>query len=36
SNENRIGEMIEFGATKKIFTNPLDSRTREYVFPHLS
>jgi len=25
------GELIEFGATEKIFTNPEDSRTEEYV-----
>lgn len=36
SNENRIGEMIEFGATKKMFTNPFDCRTREYVFDYLN
>jgi phosphate transport system ATP-binding protein len=31
ANQNRICEMIEFGLTSKIFTNPLDSRTREYI-----
>jgi len=36
SNENRICSMIEFGPTTKIFTNPLDYRTREYVFPRLN
>ncbi|MBW4558186.1 MAG: phosphate ABC transporter ATP-binding protein [Trichormus sp. ATA11-4-KO1] len=36
SNEHRIGEMVEFGTTKKIFTNPLDCRTRDYVFARLS
>ena len=25
------GELIEFGATEKIFTNPLDNRTEQYV-----
>lgn len=34
-NENRIGQMVEFGTTKKIFSNPLDSRTRDYVFSRL-
>jgi phosphate transport system ATP-binding protein len=32
SNENRITQMVEFGTTNKIFTNPVDSRTRDYVF----
>ncbi|MCG6134432.1 MAG: phosphate ABC transporter ATP-binding protein [Nostoc sp. LLA-1] len=36
NNENRIGEMVEFGATKKIFTNPLDSRTRDYIFARIA
>jgi phosphate transport system ATP-binding protein len=35
-NENRVGQMVEFGATKKIFSNPLDSRTREYVLARLN
>jgi phosphate transport system ATP-binding protein len=35
-NENRIGEMVEFGTTKKIFNNPVDVRTRNYIFNHLS
>ena len=35
-NENRIGEIVEFGTTKKIFSTPLDSRTRDYVFAHLN
>jgi phosphate transport system ATP-binding protein len=35
-NENRIGEMVEFGTTQKIFTNPIDYRTREYIFDHLN
>ena len=25
------GELVEFGATEKIFTNPDDARTEEYV-----
>jgi phosphate transport system ATP-binding protein len=28
---NRIGRLIEFDATEKIFTNPTDSRTEDYV-----
>ncbi|MDB9372089.1 phosphate ABC transporter ATP-binding protein [Nodularia sphaerocarpa] len=36
TNENRIGEMVEFGTTKKIFSNPLDFRTRDYIFSHLN
>ncbi|MEA5505256.1 phosphate ABC transporter ATP-binding protein [Halotia wernerae UHCC 0503] len=36
SNENRIGQMVEFGITKKIFSNPCDSRTRDYVLTRLN
>lgn len=36
SHENRIGRLIEFGSTHRIFTNPLDSRTRDYVLARLS
>ena len=28
---NRIGRLIEYDATEKIFTNPTDSRTEDYV-----
>lgn len=35
-NEHRVGELVEFGATKKIFNNPLNSRTREYVITRMS
>ncbi|MEH2166599.1 MAG: phosphate ABC transporter ATP-binding protein [Nostoc sp.] len=35
SNENRITQMVEFGTTNKIFTNPVDSRTRDYVFARI-
>jgi phosphate transport system ATP-binding protein len=31
TDESRIGEMVEFGATKQIFNEPLDQRTRDYV-----
>ena len=31
TDESRIGQMIEFGSTEQIFTNPLDRRTRDYV-----
>ncbi len=36
SYENRIGRLVEFGSTHKIFTNPLDSRTRDYVLARMS
>ena len=29
--EDRAGELIEFGPTKKIFTNPNDERTLDYI-----
>ena len=29
--EDRAGEMVEFGATNEIFTNPKDSRTEGYI-----
>lgn len=31
TDESRIGQMVEFGATTQIFNNPLDERTRDYV-----
>ncbi|HEU0168314.1 MAG TPA: phosphate ABC transporter ATP-binding protein PstB [Chloroflexota bacterium] len=31
SNEQRAGEMVEFGATRTIFTNPSDQRTENYI-----
>jgi phosphate transport system ATP-binding protein len=31
TDETRIGQMVEFGATEQIFSNPLDERTRDYV-----
>lgn len=31
TDESRIGQMVEFGATGQIFRNPLDQRTRDYV-----
>ncbi|WP_375469226.1 phosphate ABC transporter ATP-binding protein PstB [uncultured Nostoc sp.] len=31
TDESRIGQMIEFGATEQIFNNPLDPRTRNYI-----
>ncbi|MEA5581435.1 phosphate ABC transporter ATP-binding protein [Nodularia harveyana UHCC-0300] len=36
SNESRVGEMIEFGTTTKIFSNPVDIRTRNYIFSNLN
>ncbi|UKO98595.1 phosphate ABC transporter ATP-binding protein [Nostoc sp. UHCC 0870] len=35
-NEYRIGHLVEFGITKKIFTNPVNSRTRDYVITRIS
>lgn len=34
-NENRIGQLVEFGLTKKIFNSPNDSRTRDYVLARI-
>ncbi|MBW4646817.1 MAG: phosphate ABC transporter ATP-binding protein [Goleter apudmare HA4340-LM2] len=31
TDESRIGQMVEFGATNQIFSEPLDNRTRDYV-----
>ena len=31
TDESRIGQMVEFGATNQIFGSPLDARTRDYV-----
>jgi phosphate transport system ATP-binding protein len=31
TDESRIGQMVEFGVTNQIFSNPLDTRTRDYV-----
>lgn len=31
TDESRIGQMVEFGATGQIFRSPLDDRTRDYV-----
>ena len=28
---DRAGEMIEFGRTREIFTNPKDQRTEDYI-----
>jgi len=30
-NEDRSGSLVEFGATQKIFTNPQDKRTEDYI-----
>ncbi|BAY34749.1 ABC transporter-related protein [Nostoc carneum NIES-2107] len=35
-NENRVCSVVEFGPTTKIFTNPSDYRTREYVLPRIN
>jgi phosphate transport system ATP-binding protein len=31
SGEERVGELVEFGQTKKLFTNPSDKRTEDYI-----
>lgn len=31
TDENRAGNLIEFGSTKQIFTTPSDSRTEDYI-----
>lgn len=31
TDQNRAGNLIEFGATKQIFTTPVDSRTEDYI-----
>jgi phosphate transport system ATP-binding protein len=31
TDESRIGQMVEFGATSQIFNNPLDTRTHDYI-----
>ncbi|MBW4686127.1 MAG: phosphate ABC transporter ATP-binding protein [Komarekiella atlantica HA4396-MV6] len=36
SNENRVTQLLEFGTTNKIFTNALDSRTRDYVLARIN
>jgi phosphate transport system ATP-binding protein len=29
--EDRAGEMIEFGSTREVFTNPRQKRTEDYI-----
>jgi phosphate transport system ATP-binding protein len=29
--EDRAGEMVEFGSTRRVFTNPRDKRTEDYI-----
>jgi phosphate transport system ATP-binding protein len=29
--EERVGELVEFGATRKMFTSPADKRTEDYI-----
>ena len=31
ADERRVGELIEFGATQDIFTNPKEKRTEDYI-----
>jgi phosphate transport system ATP-binding protein len=30
-NEERAGELVEYGPTRSIFTNPSDQRTENYI-----
>ena len=30
-NEDRAGELVEFGPTREIFTNPKNKRTEDYI-----
>ncbi|BAY27709.1 ABC transporter-related protein [Calothrix sp. NIES-2100] len=36
TNENHIGSLVEFATTAKIFANPVDYRTRDYVLTRLN
>ena len=29
--EDRAGELIEYGPTKEVFTNPKEQRTEDYI-----
>jgi phosphate transport system ATP-binding protein len=29
--EDRVGRLVEYGATASIFTNPSDQRTEDYI-----
>jgi len=31
TNDQRVGELVEYGATSQIFTRPQDERTERYV-----
>jgi phosphate transport system ATP-binding protein len=31
TDESRCGQLVEFDVTKKIFTNPKDQRTEDYI-----
>jgi phosphate transport system ATP-binding protein len=31
TDESRTGQLIEFGPTREIFTNPKDERTEDYI-----
>jgi len=31
ADERRVGELVEFGPTERIFTNPTDKRTEDYI-----
>ena len=31
ADENRIGELVEYGTNEQIFGNPVDKRTEDYV-----
>ena len=29
--EDRVGELVEYGPTRQVFTNPRDKRTEDYI-----
>jgi phosphate transport system ATP-binding protein len=29
--EDRVGELVEYGPTRELFTNPRDQRTEDYI-----
>ncbi|MBD2355109.1 phosphate ABC transporter ATP-binding protein [Tolypothrix sp. FACHB-123] len=35
-NENQASNLVEFGSTSKLFSNPSDYRTRDYVLPRMN
>jgi phosphate transport system ATP-binding protein len=31
ADERRVGELVEFGDTRRLFTTPRDKRTEDYI-----